>query len=114
LAEPGPPRDDAQLAHSDDAEVAISFAEPGAISEGEPLTERRDPVGLRELLEEVAVGGAGLGCVEADEILVLDACRRHPGGALLVDHGRRERHGLLLLDGKPLATTCTYLSYDSV
>jgi len=25
-----------ELAHADDAEVAISFAEPGAISEGEP------------------------------------------------------------------------------
>jgi len=25
-----------KLAHADDAEVAISFAEPGAISEGEP------------------------------------------------------------------------------
>jgi hypothetical protein len=28
--------DHAQLAHADDTEVAISFAEPGAISEGEP------------------------------------------------------------------------------
>jgi hypothetical protein len=28
--------DRAQLAHADDAEIAITFAEPGAISEGEP------------------------------------------------------------------------------